>query len=448
MIYEKLSKKASVLLISLFFKKIKSMKKYVLSMMMILGSLYASSQELSKEIQTNILLKQFDKAKEGLDKFIADPKNAANATAFYYKAFVYNALARDPKKTVAESKVLDDEGYAALKKYAELDAKAPLTKEENNSTLFNLYYSYYDLGVKLYNEKKFAESYDVFKSSLDVHDYGINNKLNGPGTLKFAVHDTDLIWNLTILANELKKTDDVMIYYKKIADADLADEKYATAYDALVLKYKKEKNAELFAKYVAAAKRHYPVDKAYWESKEVDFELSGLEDEALLNKYEELMVKVPDNYALTYNYATEIDKFINSAASTGKDIPAYKKKMEDLFKKAIAIKSTIEGNLQLANMYYSRTYDLQEQAAKIKGTKPAEVKLKNDLSASVKTTMVECIPYAEEAVRLLSELKEYKFSDKTNYKLALEILSNAYKIGGNTAKVAEIEKKRAEVEKL
>ena len=427
------------------------MKKYVLIMVMVLGSLYGSSQELNKDIQTNIMLKQFDKAKEGLDKFMADPKNAANATAYYYKAFVYNALARDPKKTVAESKALDDEAYAALKKYAELDPKVPLTKEENNSTLFNLYYSYYDLGVKLYNEKKFAESYDVFKNSLDVHDYGINNKLTGPGTLKFAVHDTDLVWNLTVLANELKKTDDAIIYYKKIADADLADEKYATAYDALVLKYKKEKNAELFAKYLAAAKKHYPVDLPYWESKEIDFELAGLEDEAMLNKYEDLMVKIPNNYVLTYNYATDIDKFLGSAAATGKDaavIAGYRKKMEDLFKKAVSIKSTIEANLQLANMYYSRTYDLQEQAAKIKGTKPAEVKLKADLTASVKTTMADCIPYAEEAVRLLSELKEYKFSDKTNYKLALEILSNAYKVTGNTAKFAEIEKKRAEVEKL
>ena len=62
--------------------------------------------------------------------------------------------------------------------------------------------------------------------------------------------------------------------------------------------------------------------------------------------------------------------------------------------------------------------------------------------------MNQAIPFAEEAVRLLAELKEYKFSDKANYKLALEILSNAYKMSGNTAKFAEIEKKRAEVEKL
>ena len=104
--------------------------------------------------------------------------------------------------------------------------------------------------------------------------------------------------------------------------------------------------------------------------------------------------------------------------------------------------------MQLANIYYSKTFELQEQAAKIKGVKPIEIKLKNDLLTSVKSTMNEAIPFAEESVRLLALLKEFKFADKTNYKLALEILSNAYKLNGNSVKVAEAEKKKIEVEKL
>lgn len=424
------------------------MKKYVLAIMMVLGSLYGSSQELPKEIRFNIELKQFDKAKDALDKYIADPKNAANAVANYYKAYVYSALARDPKRTTAESKTLNEEAFAALKKYPELDSKAPLTKEENNSTLFNIYFSYYDLGIKLYNEKNFAESYNLFKNSLDVHDYGVANKLNGPGTLKFAVHDTDLVWNLAVLANELKKKDEAQIYYKKIADADLGDEKYVTAYEEVILKAKREKNAAQFAKYIAAAKKHYPVDIPYWEMKEIEFALGDLQDEALLNKYEELTKALPNNYVVFYNYAIEIDKFIGTDASKGKDINAYKNKIEELYKKAVSIKSTLEGNLQLANLYYSKTFDLQERIAKIKGTKPAELKVKNDLIAEAKALSLASIPYAEAAVDFLSKLEKYKFSDKSNYKLALEILGHGYKASGNAAKLAEVEKKKVEVDKL
>lgn len=427
------------------------MKKYVLAGMLALGSFYASSQELPKEIRFNIELKQFDKAKEALDKYIADPKNATNAMANYYKAYVYSSLARDPKKTVAESKTLNEGAFAAIKKYTELDSKAPLTKEENNSTLFNIYFSYYDLGVKFYNEKNYAESYNFFKSSLDVHDYGVANKLNGPGTLKFAVHDTDLVWNLAVLANELKKKEDALVYYQKIADADLKDEKYVTVYEEMVLKAKREKNAAQFAKYIASAKKHYPIDIPYWEMKEIEFALGDLQDEALLNKYEELTKALPNNYVVFYNYAIEIDKFISSDASKGKDanaMNAYRTKIEELYKKAVSIKSTLEGNLQLANLYYSKTFDLQERIAKIKGTKPAELKVKNDLIAESKALSIASIPYAEEAARLLGELKTYKFAEKSNYKLALEILGHGYKVSGNAAKLAEVEKKKLDVDKL
>ena len=426
------------------------MKKYLLAIALFTASYATQSQDL-KSISINVALKKFDDAKTEVDKFLAVEKNAAKPEGWYYKAYIYSSLARDTKKSIAESKALATDAYAALKKYAQVDAKTPLTKEENNSTLFNIYYSYYDLGIKTYNAKNFAESYDFFKSSLDVHDYGIAGKLDGPNGLKFAAHDTDLVWNLAVLANDLKKKDEALMYYKKIADANLGNEKYANAYDELVKKYKTEKNAELFNKYVTAAKKHYPVDLPYWENKEIEFALGDLEDEALLTKYEELTKTFPNNYLVFYNYAIEIDKFLGTNAAKSKDaatVAAYRTKIEDLFKKAVSIKPNIEGNLQLANLYYSKTYDLQERAAKIKGTKPAELKTKNELNASVKANMNQAIPFAQEAVRLLAELKEYKFSDKANYKLALEILSNAYKMSGNTAKFAEIEKKKAEVEKL
>ena len=83
MIYEKLSQKASVLLISLTTKKNKSMKKYLLSVMLVMVGLYSNSQDL-KNVTNMILLKQFDKAKVELDSYMNDPKNAAKADAWYY----------------------------------------------------------------------------------------------------------------------------------------------------------------------------------------------------------------------------------------------------------------------------------------------------------------------------------------------------------------------------
>lgn len=423
------------------------MKKYLLPVALLMSSYCASSQDL-KSITLYATTNQFEKAKTEVDGYLANEKNAAKPEGWYYKAYIYNSLGRVATKPLAESKSLYQSAFDAIKKYAGLDPKETLTTEEKNSTIFNIYFGEYDLGIKTYNDKNFEESFDCFKKALEVHDYIYSKNITGPNNLKFSAHDTDAVWNLAIIANTLKRKDDAAFYYKKIADADLGDEKYATAYDELVLKYKRENNAELFAKYLAAAKKHYPIDLPYWENKEIDFALTDLEGEAMLNKYDELTQRLPNNYIVFYNYAVEIDKYMGSDASKGKDLSIYKNKIEDLFKKSIAIKSTIEGNLQLANLYYSKALDLQEKAARIKGTKPVEIKAKNDVLASMKTTMSSTIPYAEESARLLGELKEYKFRDKENYKLAMEILVNAYKMEGNAAKLAEYQKKKAEVEKL
>ena len=423
------------------------MKKYVLLITLFLGATFAQAQDLDN-IKKMIILQQFEKVKPDIDSYLNNEKNAAKAEGWYYKAYVYQSLGRVATKSIAERKALLQGSFDAIKKYAALDPKATLTTEETNGTVFNMYYAFDDLGIKAYTDKNTEESYDLFKKALEVHDYVIQNNLTGYKGFKFSALDTSMVWNLAILANELKKKDEALIYYKQIADADLHVEKYASAYDALILKYKAEKNAELFNKYLTAAKKYYPIDKAYWEGQQIDYAIKGLENEALINKFEELTNTLPDNYYVFYNYGVELDRFVNSAESKGKDIVVYKQKTEDAFKKAIAINSSIEANLQLASIYYSRSFDAIEQAARIKGTKPAEVKLKNELTATGKESMNKCVPYAEIALKLLTALKEYKFSDKVNYKLALEILANAAKQNGNAAKVAEYNKQRDAVDKL
>ena len=422
------------------------MKKNVLLLVMVLGALVGKGQSLD-DIKKLVILSQFEKARPEIDKYLSDPKNAAKAEPWYYKAYAYSNLARQAGKPVAESKLYNQGAYDAVKKYMELDSKAPLTTEENNSTIYYIYYNLYDLGVKMYNEKNYSESFGFFKSTLEVHDFVYNHNLGGPNGIKFAAHDTDIVWNLAVLSNELKMKDDAIMYYKKIADADLGDEKYAEAYDELIKKYKREDNREMFAKYMAQAKKHYSSDP-YWEAVEIEFAVKGLENEDLFKAYETLTGTHPNSYMVFFNYGFELDKFIYSADAKGKDVSAMKKKIPELFKKAISINSTIDANMLLTNYYYNTSFDILEEANKIKGAKPDDVKKKNELLASNKATLNECLPYAEQTNKMFSELKEYKTSDKVNYKQVLDILINIYKQNGNAAKVGEYEKKKSEVDGL
>ena len=422
------------------------MKKVYLLIVLLTGGLIVSAQDLD-DIRKLIILKQYSKGKEELDKFLSNPSNGAKADAWYYKAFVYNILSREANQSVMQSQNLNREAFTAIKKYKEVDPKEKLTKEEENSTVFNIYYGFYDLGVKTYNNKDFEQSYSNFSNTLDVHDYITNNGLIGAKATKFSSLDTDVVFNLVIIGEELKKTDELVPYYKKLIDANLADEKYLGTYEALVMYYKKAKNQAAFDEYLAKGKNAFPKEN-FWEAIEIENATDGLEKEPLFKKYEELIVKYSNSYVLFFNYGYELNKFVYSDEPKTGDMSAYKVRIPDLFKKAIAIKSTVEANMLLANFYYNNSYDLTDEAKKIKGTKPEDVKKRQDLNNASRASLNMSVPVAEEATRLYAAMPKLKGSDKVNYKQALDILSVVYKLNGDAKKGEEYEKRKAEVDKL
>lgn len=419
------------------------MKKLICIICMIQGFLYVQAQDLD-DIKKMLLLKQYVKAKEAMDKFLSNENNGKSAPVWYYKAYLYNVLSRDSSKPTTQNKMLNDEAYKAIKKYRELDSQSPLTAEENNTTIFNIYYGYYDLGLLAFGNKNYEESFGNFKNALDVHDFIFTNNLQGPNAIKFSAHDTDIVWNLAILANQLKKESDALVYYKKIADANLSDEKYIEAYQQLVAEYKNAKNAVLFNEYLSKGKKFYPKEP-YWEAVDIEFQTAGLEGEPLFKKYEELTAVYPNSYIVFYNYGVDLNKYVYSDATKTGDLVQYKKRIPELFVKAISLNSTAEANMLLANFYYNNYYDLSDEARNIKGSKPDDVKKRNELNEEAKKNINLSLPIATEAVRLFSVTKDMKSAAKANYKLALEILVTGYKIIGNTQKAAEYEKQKAEI---
>ncbi|MBK7433952.1 MAG: hypothetical protein IPI66_08675 [Chitinophagaceae bacterium] len=161
------------------------MKKVYFLFFLLISASSLVAQDLD-DIRKLIILKQYAKGKDELDKFLSNPANATKAEAWYYKAFVSNAISREPSTTILQSEKLNKDAYAAIKKYKELDPKEKLTKEEENATIFNVYYGFYDLAVKTYNSKDFEQSYKQFGNVLDVHDYIFTNNLVGGKATKFT----------------------------------------------------------------------------------------------------------------------------------------------------------------------------------------------------------------------------------------------------------------------
>ena len=416
------------------------MKKIICIVFLLSGARSLSAQDL-EITKAFIVANQFDKGKEGIDKFLAKPANANNAEAMYYKAYVYNAVAREATKTVDEGIALNQEAFAAIKKYRELDPKEKFTKEENYSTVYNQYYSFYDFAVKAYNTKNYDVSYKAFKDVLEVHDYIYSNNLASSKGMIMAALDTDVVWNLAILGNELKDSNAVIGYYKRIADANVKDNKYLEPYEQLVLHYLKINDQTLLSQYLEKGRNNFPADPI-WEEIDIKNATDGIKGEALFKKYDELGAKYPNNYTVWFYYGNDLNRFVYADENKGMDLTAYKAKVPELFKKAIAINSTGEANMLMANFYYNNSFDLGDAASKIKGVKPDDVKKKTELMNASKKSLDDCLPYALAAVDIYSKQEKLKGNEKMNYRLAYDMLTEIYRVKGDPKKSAEFKAKK------
>ena len=400
-----------------------------------------------KDIRNYSLLGQTQKGKDAVDKFLTVPKNALKPEGWFYKGVFYNEASKDSTKSAIQSGELKATAFAALKKYRELDPKSTLLEERNNSYIYDLYVGYYsDLGVKAYLAKDPASAFDNFKKALEIHDYIASNLLIGSNGFKFSPLDTMLTLYSAIAASEAKMVDDAAEYYKKITDADISDQQYIDAYQVLAERYKNKKDKAAFAEIIAKGKKLYPNNIEYWTAMQIEEATEGIGKPEIFLRYEELMVKLPDNYTLPYNYGVELYRYIYSDSMQNSNTTEYKNKLPEVMQKAINIKNTFEANFLLANFYYNNSIDISEEARKLKGIKPEDLKKKKEIQAQSDLIMAQAIPFAEAAVSLFAAITKPKSSEKLNCKQSLVILKNIYEVKKDTEKIAIYDAKIKELE--
>jgi hypothetical protein len=399
------------------------------------------------DVKKYVLLRQTKPAKEAVDKYLAVEKNAQKPDGWYYKGFAYDLTSKDSAMSITDASAMKTEAFTALQKYFQLDPKGTLSKDESNSILFDLYAGFSsDLGVKAYTQKNYDVAFENFKKAIEVHDFIYSKGLEGANKYKFNGIDTMLTLYTAIAANDAKKKDDAAIFYKKLVDANIADTQYVDAYQYLADYYKGKKDIAAFTDIIDKGKKLYPKSAEYWTALEIEQATEGVEKPQIFEKYDALLAKYPDNYILPFNYSVELYRYIYSDEMKTANTSVYKEKLPEILKKAIAIKSTPEANFLMANFLYNNSIDISEDARKIKGPKPADLKTKKDMEANGTRQMNDAIPYAEKVVSLYAENTKPKPGEKVNYKQALSILKNIYDVKKDAVKSAAYDKKIKEAQ--
>ena len=421
------------------------MKKVYFLILLLVTGLIMHAQDLDK-IKNMLDKSQFKEAKQAIDKYLSDSKNAGNAEAWYYKGRAYNSLSAD--KTLPDSVIynLKMDASNAFKKNQQLDPKDLWLFAEGYTSYLDLYFGFYDLGAKEYNDKNYAAAFQSFKQALEIKDYILNKKYSYTQVTLFPL-DTALVSNTAKAAIQAKMTDEGIQYYKKITDANVSGKDYEEVYEFVIDYYSKKDDQANLQSLLEKAKRLYPKNE-FWSQVELNGVSKKGDKSALFAKYDEMLAKDPGNFTTSYNYAIELyNSIYGKDAKTTNDLTA-KNRLTEVLKIAINNEKESEATVLMTNHLFNMSADLLNGSNAIKSTKPEDVKKKTELKALANKTMDECIVYAEKASGYFAALPTLKPVQKANYKIVLGYLYDIYTLKNNTKKANEYDAKGRAVDKL
>jgi hypothetical protein len=154
------------------------MKKFFLFLSVCFVVSMANAQNY-EAIKNTVILNQYQKAKEDIDKQMTNTKFTSKPEAYILKTTIYSALSmEEANKNNEQGKKLAEEADAAFKKYKEMDPAMSLIDDlvYQNGPI-NLYSNYYSSGYHDYTEKKWVSAYGKLKKAVVYSDLLIDKKL-------------------------------------------------------------------------------------------------------------------------------------------------------------------------------------------------------------------------------------------------------------------------------
>lgn len=395
-----------------------------------------SLDDIGKLMEKN----KYAAAKVSIEKYIADPKNAASAEAWYYKGRIYNSLSKDSTVAKQDAYNYKQTAFDAFKKNQQLDKFDLRMKTEFFKSYLDLYLGFYDLGAQNFNLKNYSAAYNSFSKSQEMENF-ILSKNYLYDEIKLNKLDTALVMNIAASALQASDTLNAVINYRRITDAGITGLDYERVYEYLARYYLEKKDNSNAQMILAKAKTAYPTNN-FWNALEVEQISKSGDIKALLARYDELYNKDPRNFANSYNYAVEMYNSLWANVNKSPDTALFLK-LTTVLKSAIAVDESMDATILLNNHLFNVAADYSTKAALIKvikTTKPDELKKKKDLNESSINYMNELIPYGESMIKFLSAKTTLTTKQKINYKQVANYLSDAYRVKGDLKKSAEYDK--------
>ncbi len=412
------------------------MKKILLFISVCLAGFVADAQSY-ESIKNMVILTQYKKAKEDIDKAMGNAKFTSKPEAYILKTLIYSTLSMDEgtKNTAAGDQMTDD-GDAAFKKYKEMDPSMSLISDlvyQNGPV--NLYSSYYTSGYTDYQGKKWENAYAKLKKAVSYSDLLIEKKL-----LTVSV-DTNVLILAGITAEKSDHKDEAAAIYSRLADKRITGDGFESVYRFLVSHYFGKKDYTSFEKYKALGKELFPTSEFFFFDK-IDFAV-GLQTtlDGKIKAVEEVLVTDPNNFkAIEWMGEIIYRAFYPQKGDESEafDSAALEIKMINAFNKAGANQpDSIDAFLYLGDHFYNKSQIINDKrvahAAEMKQrTKPGTMASKEDIAKRDlldkqygDALEIERIPY-EKAAAIFAAKTSLSIREKAQYRNLVGKIADVY----------------------
>jgi hypothetical protein len=336
------------------------MKKIILSLVLIFSAVYLMAQD-EAVLQLYAAQKQWEKAKDQVDKWLAEPKlkDKDKPTAYLWKLRVYGNIYGD---STLSSKYPDagDQALDALSKYEQIDPSLKQLKEGSfQDGIGALYTGSFNKGKTAFANKQWDSAFRYFSESQKLGDFLLANKLSNTT----ATVDTVTVLFTGYAAQNAKLTDSAAKYYGMLADLKVAGPDFEDIYKYLIEYYSEKKDDANFKKYLATAKELYPNDNSIWTQYEMNNMTANANLTDLLQKYQQDAAAGGMNEDKLIGYAEALatnDKTqLSSLDSTQK--VAVKSAAADAFGKAFQLNQNGLYAFNTGVIYYGIYSDLDDR---------------------------------------------------------------------------------------
>jgi hypothetical protein len=396
-----------------------------------------------EEAKNLIILQQFAKAKESVDKNWSNPKYTAKPEAYILKSSVYAMLGSEQDKGEA-GKALLAEAAGLYDEYLKQDPKLTLIKDPAyaNTPLY-VYNHFIQSGISNYNDKDYPNALNNFEKSIEYAKFLTTN-----GIYSIPLDTTAHLYagSSAILIGDEKHDKIAIKHFSVLADAKMGGEYGNTVYINLARKCFDYEDMECFRKYMALGKEVYP-DQEFFTYEEIDF-LFGIEDEALrMKRIEKKLQEDPNNYKIQAGFGSMLFDKLNPRdldAPLPDNSTEIEQKMVGAFEKAAQIEpSNPESYLNLGNhfmnmgtRYYNQLVDHQKMmrekqrantpepvkgkpAPKPPAPDPADVEKRKELQEKNEGELAKAGGYYEKAIAIFKAKGSLTGMDKQNYRGAV-----------------------------